>query len=85
MLTDWDYREVQSFDALSEIWEKNEGCDPADIIISCQEPLRTQLDLPMCIHGAELSKFFKHHYRSNWHNRGIMVSEMSVIRSQEGW
>jgi len=85
MLTDWDYREVQSFDALSEIWEKNEGRDPADIIISCQEPLRTQLDLPMCIHGAELSKFFKHHYRSNWHNRGIMVSEMSVIRSQEGW
>ena len=85
MLTDWDFVQVQSFDALSKIWDENKSCDPADLIMEFRDPLRTQLDLPMGIHGAELSKFFKHHYRSNWHNRGIMVTEMSVIRSQEGW
>jgi len=31
------------------------------------------------------SKFFKHHYRSNWHNKGIMVREIDVIREIEGW
>jgi hypothetical protein len=31
------------------------------------------------------SKFFKHHYRSNWHNQGLMVQEIDVIRQQEGW
>ena len=85
MLTDWDYRAVQSFDALSEIWKENKSCDPADLIMAFQDSLRTQLDLPMSIHGAELSKFFKHHYRSNWHNLGVMISEMDVIRRQEGW
>jgi hypothetical protein len=85
MLTDWDYRQVQSFDALSEIWKENKSCDPADLIMTFQDPLRTQLDLPMSIHGPEISKFFKHHYRSNWHNLGVMVSEMDVIRRQEGW
>jgi hypothetical protein len=33
----------------------------------------------------EQSKFFKHHYKSNWQNRGIMVREIDVIRQQEGW
>ena len=33
----------------------------------------------------EQSKFFKHHYRSNWHNQSIMTREIDVIRSQEGW
>jgi hypothetical protein len=31
------------------------------------------------------SRFFKHHYRSNWHNLGVMVREIDVIRKQEGW
>ena len=49
------------------------------------EDLATQLDLPMLnILGPE-SEFFKRHYRSNWHNLGVMVREMDVIRSQEGW
>jgi hypothetical protein len=34
---------------------------------------------------APESKFFKHHYRGNWHTRGVMVTEMDIIRSQEGW
>jgi hypothetical protein len=85
MLTDWDYREVQDFDKLAELWETNRSRDPAEIIQTCQDALSTQLDLPMCMLNRQQSSFFKHHYRSNWHNRGIMVTEMDVIRSQEGW
>jgi hypothetical protein len=25
------------------------------------------------------------HYRSNWHNQGVMVREIDIIRKQEGW
>jgi hypothetical protein len=85
MLTDWDYTEVQDFDKLAELWETNKSRDPAEIIQAYQDALYTQLDLPMCMLNNQQSKFFKHHYRSNWYNRGIMVKEIDVIRSQEGW
>ena len=85
MLTDWDYTEVQDFDKLAILWETNRSRDPAEIIQAYQDALYTQLDLPMCMLNHQQSEFFKHHYRSNWHNRGVMVTEMSVIRSQEGW
>jgi hypothetical protein len=85
MLTDWDYREVQWFDALDAIWEDTHGRDPAEIIQAYQDALYTQLDLPMCMLNNQQSRFFKHHYRSNWHNQGVMVREIDVIRRQEGW
>jgi len=85
MLTDWDYTKVQSFDALAELWETNKSRDPAEIIQAYQDALYTQLDLPMCMLNNQQSKFFKHHYRSNWHNQGIMIREIDVIRKQEGW
>jgi len=85
MLSDWDYREVQWFDSLEEIWRTVSGTDPAEIIERYHDPLHTQLDLPMTLLSANQSKFFKHHYRSNWHNVGAMVREIDVIRKQEGW
>ena len=85
MLTDWDYTEVQDFDKLAELWETNRSRDPAEIIQAYQDALYTQLDLPMCMLTHQQSEFFKHHYRSNWHNRGVMITEMDVIRQQEGW
>lgn len=85
MLTDWDYKEVQSFDALDTIWAEASKCDPAEIIMAYQDALHTQLDLPMCMLNNQQSKFFKHHYRSGWHNQGVMVREIDVIRRQEGW
>jgi len=85
MLTEWDYREVQWFDALESLWEDIRGIDPVEIIQQFQEPLKTQLDLPMSLLMPEQSKFFKHHYRSNWHNQGVMTREIDVIRRQEGW
>lgn len=85
MLTDWDYREVQWFDALEDLWSKAQTLGFDSIITAHEDALRTQLDLPMCQMTAEQSKFFKHHYRSNWHNQGVMVREIDVIRKQEGW
>ena len=81
----WDYKLVQSFDALGELWNTVKNSDPEILAGRIAEDLVTQLDLPINMLGAEESKFFKHHYRSNWYNRGIMVKEMDVIRSQEGW
>jgi hypothetical protein len=85
MLTDWDYRLVQSFDALEELWSTVADQDPELLANRVAEDLATQLDLPMMTMFAEQSRFFKHHYRSNWHNQGVMVREIDVIRSQEGW
>ena len=86
MLTDWDYREVQWFDALESLWnETAQQADPMDIIADTEEALRTQLDLPMHMLLPGQSQFFKHHYRSNFVNQGAMVREIDVIRRQEGW
>jgi len=86
MLTDWDHREVQSFDALERIWrEETQGQDPDSISREHEDALKTQLDLPMCMMPEAHSRFFKHHYRSNWANQGVMVREIDVIRKQEGW
>lgn len=85
MLTDWDYREVQWFDALEALWQEVEHRDPPELLVAYQDALATQLDLPMCILNQDQSEFFKHHYRSNWSNLGVMVREIDVIRKQEGW
>jgi hypothetical protein len=85
MLTDWDFREVQWFDSLELIWESVKSTDPAEIIQRYSEPLQSQLDLPTAIMMPKQSQFFKHHYGSNWHNKGVMTREIDVIRKQEGW
>lgn len=68
MLTDWDYTEVQDFDKLEKIW-KNEGANNRDY------ELETQLGIPFVDMSAEQSKFFKHHYKSQFQNKGPMVKE----------
>ena len=85
MLTDWDYRDVQSFDALEKIWQVERHVDPYEATDTYSQSLSNQLDLPMSLLDKKQSAFFKHHYRSNWHNQGIMVREIDVIRRQEGW
>ena len=85
MLTEWDHTEVQWFDNLENMWEEIEHLAPGEIVSLYKDALHTQLDLPMNVLAPDQSKFFKHHYRSNWHNRSIMTREIDVIRSQEGW
>ena len=81
----WDYRQVQSFDALAELWATVKDSNPEILSGRVADELVTQLDLPITMMNEAESKFFKHHYRSNWHNRGVMVKEIDVIRNQEGW
>lgn len=85
MLTQWDHRFVQDFDQLAELWQTVKDSDPRLLANRVADELHTQLDLPMLIVEAEQSAFFKQHYRSNWHNRGVIVREIDVIRQQEGW
>jgi hypothetical protein len=85
MLTDWDYHQVQSFDALEELWKSVQSADPAEIIVQYEDCLKTQLDLAMNVLMPAQSQFFKKHYQRNWHNQGVMVREIDVIRNQEGW
>ena len=85
MLTDWDYREVQWFDALEHIWQEVNFLDADSVVRDHEDALQIQLDLPMISMNASHSRFFKHHYRSNWHNVGIMTREIDLIRGQEGW
>ena len=77
MLTDWDHREVQWFDALKTIYQSNyvdqDSIEHNISILGNQ--LSTQLDLPMLYMDGDTSSFFKQHYRSNWRNRGAMEKE----------
>jgi hypothetical protein len=87
MLTDWDHNQVQSFDYLAEMWDKNKHQDKyidleANIL---GDDLRIKLGLPTSILSAEQSKFFKRHYIADKYNLGPLVREMDVIRKQEGW
>jgi hypothetical protein len=85
MLTDWDYRLVQDFATLEDLWQTVESGDPELLAGRVAEDLVAQLDLPINRLDDQESRFFKHHYRSNWHNLGVMVKEIDVIRQQEGW
>jgi hypothetical protein len=85
MLTDWNYKLVQDFAELKKLWTTVESSDPEILAGKVAAELVAQLDLPINMLGPAESKFFKHHYRSNWHNQGVMIREMDVIRQQEGW
>ena len=85
MLKDWDYQEVQWFDALEQLWSVEQYVDPYEAAETYANSLNKQLDLPMNILAPKQSRFFKHHYRSNWSNQGVIVREIDVIRRQEGW
>jgi hypothetical protein len=85
MLTDWDYQLVQDFSALESLWKTVCEHDPEIVAGRIAEDLALQLDLPINRLDENSSKFFKHHYRSNWHNQGVMIREIDVIRRQEGW
>jgi hypothetical protein len=81
----WDYRTVQDFAELEILWDTVKDSNPEVLAGRVAEDLATQLGLPMATMLAPESAFFKHHYRSNWHNQGLMIREIDVIRRQEGW
>jgi hypothetical protein len=74
MLTDWDYRQVQDFGQLESIWKTHKDRD-IDYCTELGDILRTRLGLPIVDMGPAESRFFKHHYKSNFKNQGIMIRE----------
>ena len=85
MLTNADHVMVQDFERLRELWDTVKDSDPRLLANRVAEELGTALDLPLAMLEAEQSRFFKHHYKSNWQKRGIMTREIDIIRAQEGW
>jgi hypothetical protein len=85
MLTNWDYRLVQNFDALAELWDTVKDSDPRLLATRVAPELNAQLELPVTMFEGLESKFFKHHYKGNWINQGVMVREIDVIRRIEKW
>jgi hypothetical protein len=81
----WDHCTVQDFSELEKLWNTVKDSDPELLAGRVAEDLVAQLDLPINMMQENESAFFKQHYRSNWHNRGVMTREMDVIRQQEGW
>lgn len=81
----WDHRAVQDFAELEQLWLTVKDKDPELLAGHVSEPLVEQLDLPINMILEKESAFFKQHYRSNWHNQGVTIREIDVIRTQEGW
>lgn len=76
MLENWDYKQVQNFDSLADLWKQYNNDDLSlDHCKSLGEILKTRLDLPIVDMDPEQSKFFKHHYKSQFKNKGAMVRE----------
>jgi hypothetical protein len=75
MLTDWDYTEVQDFDKLALLWEKHKDDNLSSQLAPYRDMLKSRLGLPVVDLDAEQSKFFKHHYNSQFKNKGIMSRE----------
>jgi hypothetical protein len=74
MLEDWNYKEVQNFDTLAQLWKSFEQ-DGADQCRSVGDALRTRLGLPIVDMDADESRFFKHHYKRQFKNQGPMCRE----------
>ena len=74
MLSNWDHREVQWFDNLANLWSELQSDDVETIACDNGKEL-SRLDLAVVELTAEQSKFFKHHYKSQFTNTGIMDRE----------
>lgn len=76
MLSDWDYTEVQDFEKLKDYWDNTVHKFEIDSFVNLfTDDLRRCLNLPVVNLDAEQSKFFKHHYNSQFKNKGIMCRE----------
>lgn len=74
MLEGWDHRQVQDFDTLARLWRSFEQDGPEQCT-SIGNTLRTRLGLPIVDMDPAESRFFKHHYKSQFRNQGPMVRE----------
>jgi hypothetical protein len=80
----WNHTEVRDFNKLDELWELHKNDQESDSIKIAQE-LNKHLGTNIIEFDEQQSKFFKDYISKNWNNMGPMITELSVIRSQEGW
>ena len=74
MLEGWNHKQVQDFDTLAMLWKSFEQDGP-DQCRGVGDALRTRLGLPIVDMDPEESRFFKHHYKSQFKNQGPMIRE----------
>ena len=84
MMREWDYREVQDFDCLDNIWANHQTDDETTANHYMNE-LNRYLGLNIVEIGSDQSKFFKEYINRGWRNRDIMIKEIDVIRQEENW
>ena len=83
MIKGWDYKEVQCFDKLNEIWErtrssfrmKEEFGFGHQELIDTYTPELERLNMKPVELDAEQSKFFKYQYGRSEIKHGIMIRE----------
>jgi len=76
MLSDWDYTEVQDFEKLKAYWDNTVHKFDIDSFVHLfEDDLKNRLGLPLVNLDPDQSKFFKHHYQSQFKNKGIMSRE----------
>ena len=81
MMRDWDYREVQDFDALDNIWANHQTDDEMTTNYYMNE-LNRYLGLNIVEINANQSKFFKEYISRGWHNGDIMSREIDIIKQE---
>jgi len=72
---DWDYKEVQDFDALNRIFAEHNAKSFAERKVFYHEmshALRTQLNMPVIDMNAQQSEFWKRYYVQLHRNKNIM-------------
>ena len=74
MIEGWNYKEVQDFDVLARLWESFSQ-DDVERCANVGDILRRKLGLPIVDMDADESRFFKHHYKSQFKNQGPMARE----------
>lgn len=84
MLRDWDYTEVRDFKRLDELWELHRNDDEA-VCAQLGRELNKYLGCTITEVDAPSSAYFKRYIQSTWHNRDIMLQELEVVRTEEGW
>lgn len=75
MLEQWDHRQVQDFGILDKLWQTVQHVDPRCEYHALGEKLINRLGLPIVNINADQSRFFKHHYQSQFRNLGPMIRE----------
>ena len=72
--SNFDHTLVQDFDELEKMWQTHQH-DTVDNCTDYGNALRRQLGLNIVDLDPEPSAFFKHHYKSNFVNKGIMTRD----------